>query len=119
MADAVAEAVVLAVVDVVVVDVVPLPLLQTDPAMGERRDLAVVHLQVGEPRGDAVRGGELVVIGVPAPARPEGAAVVVADILEDRAEATAEAIREAGGRATFMKAELPKIAPSGVPIMMA
>jgi len=35
----------------------------------------------------------------------EGAAIVVADILEDRAEETAVAIREAGGRATFLKAD--------------
>ena len=77
MTHAVTQAIVLAVVDVVVVNVVPIARGEENAAVREGGHNAVVHLKSGMFGHNAVRRRELVVILVPPAARPESPLVVI------------------------------------------
>ena len=70
MTDAIAQAVILTVMNKVVMNAVAAPLHETDRATREGGDLAVVDRQIGELRRDSPRRGKLVVVlatGSPGP----------------------------------------------------
>ena len=73
MADTVAQTVVLAVVDEIVVDVIALASGQGNARVPKGRDFAIVYLDVGIFAYDAVRCGKLVVVFVSVAPGPKGA----------------------------------------------
>ena len=81
MGHAITQALILAVVDVIVVDVVPVAANQANAGVREAGDSAVVHFKTGVLRGDAVRGGELVVVLVSVAGGSERAPVMVEVLL--------------------------------------
>ena len=77
MRDSVAEAVVLAVVDEIVVDVMPVAGAEKNAAVGKGGYLAIVDFQPGMCRDDAVGRGKLVVVRMPSAPLAERPAVMV------------------------------------------
>ena len=76
MTHAVTQTVVLAVVDEVVVDVMPLAFYQVNAGMREGRYLAIIHFESGMFGLNAYRSGKLIVIRTSVAARTKGAVML-------------------------------------------